>query len=276
MIVIVREYGYINSVIDKIKSKFPASAIAKVYENTDVSRFKTPPLSFSQWLLITDIKALPSVKKMTNNLIVTQIKTEAELKKVRDVLNGIEYKVVENRKISSTDKVQWVMKSLNCSEDVAKSLTARIHSDSNLVACVNCLSGGYSKYPEDIIKQFVDDRIYPRQMVEFFLGLGGNQGEIRDSMYFYRHAFSWMKSEMEKILNTWLQTFLAYATETLTYANYEMWADEKKFSRFYVKRILDNIGSISLSRILTMQEILRKCKSTEELYYNLIYGGIKC
>lgn len=252
--------------MDSISEKYPKSSRGILNRRDKVgdvaAKFSKPPLFNSGWLIECDSGAAVSAIEKTqeinaNNVVVIRVTNQKALQNVRERLAKVDYRFVDNYRLTQTEIINWVQKELGCSFVVADLVYERTKGKiQDVIAAVGVLSVIDRLAPEDV-RRYVEksNRFGVHDLLLWLVGApprGMKQTDAIKIVYNYRFAIDWLMKYLIQSVNTYIVVFNYAIHGDLSLLNYQEFrkiSNDKHISdvtEYQLKKILELFGKISL------------------------------
>lgn len=276
MIVVLLENSIytIDSLIGKIKSKFPKTSILEVNKGNRYDLLKlshTVPLLTDGWVIIGNqsmsVEQMLPFCKDTNNLVILHTKPVNKTTVMESLdENGIKYKLVDNVNVPKETLINYVCSTLKLQQKDAKALCNRCNNYMPYVLeSVTLLQTLGRQVTRSDINMFIPQRTNITVNSLFLHMIGYKVLDISlvaNYLYDFRYAFKYVKTKLLEYLEDAIYVYSLIESGVLGSDNYSTFTFDRTLviSEYVLKNLVLHVHSeVSLEMLLLTKIKVQKC-----------------
>ena len=237
-ILLESDYNVINPVVPRLSNNFKKDCIKTIKSTStiaDLEIYKKPPLFELGWFLIysgTDNKIISFLGKLTQNVTVIKVSNVAQGEQIAEVLinKHIEFKLINNLKISKKDKLAYIMQELQISDADCNYLYNRTRGYlKDLISAINSLKNLQCVTRQDIKTLVPKTSKYGlNNLYNYLIGVEEDMTyeQAVTLIYKYRYGLEFLREFLLDKLRQQMLVFKYIASGELTFENYKVFKSE--------------------------------------------------
>lgn len=267
-----QEYNVINPVETEFVKRYNKASIKRFSGDAtkaDFAGLTNAPVLNREWLIICS-GSFRHVRDLypTKNTILWKVTRRAELEHALLSLDGMQFKLVDNYKISPDVVRAWICRELGVTEKIAKTLYNRCAGNLKaLVTAVDVLKGLDTITRSAVIKNVPKvNGVSCLGLVQYLIGeqTRYSRVEIVQFIYEFRYAFSWLKTQLLSEIKKYLNVFLDVDSGDLQYGSVHEYVQNNKtlgISEYRLQKMIEAHRYVSTEKIYLLSLMLQELPS---------------
>lgn len=278
MIVVLLENSIysIDSLVGKIKSKFPKTSILEVNRSNRYDFLKlshTVPLLTDGWVIIGNqsmsVEQMLPFCKDTNNLVILHTKPSKKNEVIESLdEHGIKYNLVDNINVSKESLIAYTSTTLSLLEKDAKALCNRCNNYMPyVIEAVTLLQTLGRQVTRNDINTFIQKRTNITINSLFMHMIGYKVLDVSllaTYLYDFKYAFKYVKTKLLEYVEDSIYVYSLIESGVLGSDNYSTFSFDRtlNISEYVLKNLVLHVHSeVSLEMLLLTKIKIQKCTS---------------